>query len=85
MTVLKASMVYVLEYGLQTGSMASDLVGFKRMADGRIGTDFSFCVRSAKGSGDDWRRIDNVKLPWVTVKGGGDSPLVSGTSFLIST
>ncbi len=38
------------------------------MAAGRTGTDFSFWDRSPSGSGV-CRRIESVKLPWVTVRG----------------
>ena len=57
---------YLLEYGLHTGSNVSGLIGFSLMADGRIGTDFSFCVRSASGSGVRLCLLmERVKLPWV--------------------
>ena len=63
--------LYVLEYGLQTGSIGSCLVGFRRIAAGRIGTDFSFWVRSPRGSGD-FLRIESVNVPCVRVKGPGE-------------
>ena len=85
----------MLEYGLQTGSVASVFVGFRRMAAGRItagfvaaAVNFSFWLRSVSGSGE-WRRMDNVKLPCVTVNGGEEEFTtcggLSGSSFLIST
>ena len=55
-------------YGLHTGSPESDRLGFSLIAAGRTGTDFSFWLRSLSGSGV-CRRMERVKLPWVTVSG----------------